>query len=195
MGHRYVHPGLGCFRQGLIVFAQSPAPAQPGQCSLHHPTPGQHLKGTAVPGTLHNLQHPTRQGCHPVRQLPPVAAVSPDKLQAGKPSQQFADDRLGSVPVLDVGRVDHYPQQQSHGIYDDMPLPSGDFLACVIAPRPPFSVVFTLWLSMMAARRTATQPRRGGGGGPAVASPSRRKRVVSIANWILSLGTFLYFRS
>ena len=83
---------------------------------------------------------------------------------------------LLSLPKgLDVGRVDHHRQQQSHGIYDDMPLASGDFLACVIAPRPPFSVVFTLWLSMMAAPSASS----GGSGIPAFGFPDHGpKRLV-----------------
>ena len=151
MGHRYVHPGLRCFRQSLVVLAQPPTTAQPSQCSFHHPSPGQHFKAMAVAGTLYDLQDPTEKGGHPVSQLPTVAAFSPDKLQVWKSSQQFTDDQLGTIPVLDVGRVDHHRQQQSHGIYDDMPLPSGDPLARIVAARPPFSVVLTLWLSMMAA--------------------------------------------
>ena len=159
MGHRYVHPRLRCFRQGLVVLAQPPAPAQPSQGSFHHPAPGQHLKGMAVLGALHNLQDSTGEGQqHPVHQLPPVAAVGPDETQAGKPSQQFADHQPGPVPVLNVGGVDHYGQQQPHGVYDDMPLPAGDLLARIVAPRPPFSVVFTDWLSMIAALGPGSRP-------------------------------------
>ena len=39
-----------------------------------------------------------------------------------------------------------------------MALSSGDFLASVVAPRPPFSVVLTDWLSMMAALGVASRP-------------------------------------
>ena len=158
MGHCYVHPGPGCFRQSLVVLAQPSASAQPSQRSFHHPAPGQHFKAMAVLGTWHDFQNPTEARGHPVRQLPPVAAVSPDQLQARKSSQQFTDDQLGSVPVLDVGRVDRHRQQQSHGIYDDMSLPSGDTLARIVAARPLFSVVFTLWLSMMAALGAKSRP-------------------------------------
>ena len=168
MGHCYVHPGLGGFRQGLVVLAQPSAPSQPGQRSFHHPAPGQHLKAMAVPGTLYDLQDPTGEEGHPVRQLPPVAAISPDKLQAWKSSQQFTDDQLGSIPPeLAEGPgcwpggpppPAAVPWYLPHGIYNDMPLSSGDFLASVIAPRPPFSVVFTLWLSMMAALGAEFRP-------------------------------------
>ena len=159
MNHRNIYPGLTGFRQGfIIVFAQPPAPAQPGQGSFHYPAPGQNRKPVTVPGTLHNLQDPTGEGRRPVRQLPPAAAVRPDETPAGKPSRQFADNRLGPVPVLNAGSMDCHGQQQPHGVYNDMPLSSGDFLAGVIAPRPPFSVVFTLWLSMIAAPGPGSLP-------------------------------------
>ena len=45
----------------------------------------------------------------------------------------------------------HHRQQQPHGIYNDVSLSTVDLLASVIATRPPFSVVLTDWLSMMAA--------------------------------------------
>ena len=38
-----------------------------------------------------------------------------------------------------------------HGIYNDVSLSTVDLLASIIATRPPFSVVFTLWLSMIVA--------------------------------------------
>jgi len=51
--------------------------------------------------------------------------------------------------------VDHRVQQQAYRIDKDMPLLAFDFLACIIADRinagPPFSALFTLWLSITAA--------------------------------------------
>ena len=38
--HRNMNPCLTGLRQLFIVFAESPAPAQPGQGPLHHPSPG-----------------------------------------------------------------------------------------------------------------------------------------------------------
>jgi len=39
-----------------------------------------------------------------------------------------------------------------------MPFPAVDFLAGVITARPPFSVVFTDWLSMIAALGLSSRP-------------------------------------
>ena len=105
----------------------------------------------AGPGTLDDLQDPARHGHHPVHQLAAVASVSPDESQAWESSYQFIDDQPRPISVLDIGRMHHHRQQQAHGIYDDVSLSTVDLLTNIIATRPPFSVVFTLWLSMIAA--------------------------------------------
>jgi hypothetical protein len=52
--------------------------------------------------------------------------------------------------------------QQTGRISDDMPLPAFDFLPRVIAiwidAGPPFSALFTLWLSITAAVGLASRP-------------------------------------
>ena len=58
---------------------------------------------------------------------------------------------LAPVPVLDVSRVNHDSQQHPYGIHDDVTLASHHLLTSVKATRPPFSVVLTDWLSMIAA--------------------------------------------
>ena len=158
-GHSGVDPGFGGFRQCFIILAQSPVPAQPGESALHHPASGQHLKAVAVPGTPHYLQSPTRQCRHPLDQLSGVAAICPDQAQPGKPSGQLADDQLGPIPVLHVGWVHRHRQQQSLGIHHNMPFAAFHLLARVVPPRPPFSVVFTDWLSMMAPLGLGWRPR------------------------------------
>ena len=94
MSHGYMDPGLGGGRQGFIVLAQPPAPFQPSQRPLHHPSPRQHLKVMAVLGTLHDLHHPAGPGHDPINQLPSVAPVSPDQLQAWKSSGQLGDHQF-----------------------------------------------------------------------------------------------------
>ena len=150
MNRSYVQPRFRCTGQGFIVLAQ-PATSQPRQCSLNHPPAWQHLKLMAGPGTLDDLQDPARHGHHPVHQLTAVASVSPDESQAWESSYQFIDDQPRPISVLDIGRMHHHRQQQAHGIYDDVSLSTVDLLTSIIATRPPFSVVFTLWLSMIAA--------------------------------------------
>ena len=71
--------------------------------------------------------------------------------------------------------MNHHRQQQAHGIHHDVPLASGYPFASVVALRPPFSVVFTDWLSIiqgyeMAALGVASRP---------AASRTRPRRVSS----------------
>jgi hypothetical protein len=81
-----------------------------------------------------------------------------DQLKAGKPPQQLLDYQLRSITILDVGRVNHYREDQSQCVNYDVALASVDLLAHLITARPPFSVIFTLWESMMAALGVASRP-------------------------------------
>ena len=52
----------------------------------------------------------------------------------------------------------HHGQEQSGGVHYYMTLASAHLFACVISARPPFSVVRTDWLSMMAPLGVASRP-------------------------------------
>ena len=151
MSHSYVDPSLGCFRQRLIVLAQPAAPSQPRKCSLNHPSARQYVELVAIPGTPHDFKRPSRQLPHPLDQFSRVARVSPDQSHTLKPTFQLAYDQLRAVSVLNIGRMRHHVQQQPRGVHYDVSLSTIYLLACVVAARPPFSVVFTDWLSMIAA--------------------------------------------
>ena len=105
----------------------------------------------AVPGTFHNFKRPACQGPDPLDQLSAIACIGPDQSQMGKPPYHFVYDQLRSISVLNISRMHHHGQQQPYGIHYDVSLSTVDLLAGIIATRPPFSVVFTDWLSMMAA--------------------------------------------
>ena len=158
MNHCDMHPSLGRGRQGFVVLAQPTAPTQPRECSLNHPSSGQHLKLMAIPRTPDDFQNIARKGLDPIHQPASVTSISPNQPQTPEPSHQFVDDQLCTISVLDVSRMDHHGQQQPHGIHYDVALSTVDLLASVIATRPPFSVVLTDWLSMMAALGVGSLP-------------------------------------
>ncbi len=47
--------------------------------------------------------------------------------------------------------MDQHRQEKTECVYEDVSLATTDFFARIVTTRPPFSVVFTLWLSTMPA--------------------------------------------
>src|ERR1700733_8123456 len=72
----------------------------------------------------------------------------------GKP-EQCCQNQQPTVAILDVGRMNHRMRQQARGVDQTIPLLATDLLPRIIAfgidTGPPFSGLFTLWLSMMQA--------------------------------------------
>ena len=158
MDHCYMNPGLSGFRQFLTVLAEPSATAEPRQCAFHHPSARQDLKLVAVGVPAHHPQQPSAGGPSPRHQPPGVGCVSPNHLEPGEASQPFGQHQFSPVPILDVGGVNRHGQEQAGGIHYDMALATRHPLARVIASRPPFSVVFTGWLSIMAPLGMASRP-------------------------------------
>ena len=66
-----------------------------------------------------------------------------------------------AIAVLNVGSLDDGVQQQAQSVYEYMAFLAFDLLARIIAMRivePPFSALFTLWLSITAAVGLASRP-------------------------------------
>jgi hypothetical protein len=86
-------------------------------------------------------------------------------LQEGKqPAGALIKHQHGAVAVLQVGRVDHRRQDQAKGIDQEMALLAFDLLTRIIAWRvdrdPPYSALFTLWLSIAPAAGEASEKHR-----------------------------------
>ena len=158
MNHSYMNPSLRAFGQFFVVFAEPPVSAQPPKGALHDPPTGQHLKTMAVWGALDHLNHPASHGVSPIHQLSGIGAIGPDQLEPRKEPQKLAQHQLCPITVLDVRRMHHHGQQQPEGVNHDMAFASFHLLASVIATWAPFSVVFTLWLSIMAAEGVGSLP-------------------------------------
>ena len=84
-----------------------------------------------------------------------VASIGEKLLQERIHSEQGGKQQNAAVAILDIGAMDDGMEQQTQRIYENMALLAFDLLARIIAMRidagPPFSALFTLWLSMMAA--------------------------------------------
>ena len=121
--------GLG---KSFIIFREPTLASEPGKAPLDHPASGEHLK-TMLVSPLHNTEHPAGKGLRPLDQLASIATVGPDQPQ---PAETIFELR----------------QQQPERIHRQVTLASSRFFAGIVAPRAPFSVVLTVWLSRMAAR-------------------------------------------
>ncbi len=90
-----------------------------------------------------------------VKFRPLIGSVGKQLLQEGIHPEQGRKQQDAAVAILDVGGMNDGVEQQTQRIYENMALLALDLFARVIAmridARPPFSALFTLWLSMMAA--------------------------------------------
>ena len=86
---------------------------------------------------------------------PLIASVGEQLLQERIHPEQGRKQQDAAVAILDIGGMHDRVQQQTQRIYQKMALLALDLLARIIAMRidagPPFSALFTLWLSMIAA--------------------------------------------
>ena len=86
---------------------------------------------------------------------PLVGAIGEQFRQEGKQTEQCREQRKAAVAILNIGGGDDAVQQQALAIDQNMSLLALDQFARIEAVRidakPPFSALFTLWLSMMQA--------------------------------------------
>jgi hypothetical protein len=133
----------GC-GQGLEVFTQPPRAIEPAECAFDDPAPLQDLKPWGVPGAFHDHQSPLQHRRHPRNQLASIPSIGPDQLQSREAGDQCRQNLFGPVAVLHPSRMDDDDEEQPQDIDHDVALATAEALASVIAPDPPFSVVFTV---------------------------------------------------
>ena len=158
MNHGDLNPSFSCLRQGFIVLAQPTTPPQPGQSAFDNPPARQHLELMAVWRPSDDLQQPATECTSPIDQLPSIAPIGPNQPEPRVFPYQFTQHQFGSVAVLDTGSVDDDRQKQAKGVNYYMALAPTNLLAGIIAARPPFSVVLTDWLSIIAALGVGSRP-------------------------------------
>lgn len=118
---------LARLRQTLIVKAETTMIVQPRQTTLDDPTLGQDRKAFAL--ALDHLQDPSPEGLDSIRELPSIALIGKDLLQAGKALRELAQDPFGGLRLMEIGGMDHHGQQTTDRVDDDMTLASLDHLA------------------------------------------------------------------
>ena len=148
------------------IFGKPATAVEPADCSLDNPALWQNDKALGSIATTHDLGYQPR---HCERQTVPkhrpcVRGVGKQLLEKREPREQRRQDHQPAIAILHIGRCHQRVQQQSHRIDEDVALLALDQLAGIprvkrpgagspiwIDAGPPFSALFTLWLSMMQA--------------------------------------------
>ena len=144
--------------QCFVVFTEPPLQVEPTEGPFHDPPAGQHLEGVLPRRTAHQFQAPTAHQLGPLHQLAAVGPIGPDHLQSVLATHQAFQYQPSTVAILNVGGMHYRRQQQPQSIHHNVTFASLYPLARVVTSRPPFSVVFTDWLSMTAALGLAARP-------------------------------------
>ena len=161
LSHHHANGGAAQERTGVGVEAfpilgQATASVQPTDGSLDDPA-FRHDDKFAKLGAFDDLDIdvPAHALQSVLEKRSLIAAVGIELEQEWKHAEQRAHQQQAAIAILDVGGVNDGVQQQALRIYQDVTLLSLDLLAGVVTRRidmgPPFSALFTLWLSMMAA--------------------------------------------
>ena len=139
------------------VLGEPSTSVKPGDGALDDPTLGQHDKALGLVGSFDDLRFETRQdaGQGAMKDRPVIGAVGEQFSQERKQAEQRREQCEAAVAILNIGGGDDAVQKQALRIDQNMPLLALDQLARIeavrIDARPPFSALFTLWLSMMQA--------------------------------------------
>ena len=139
------------------VLGEPSASVEPGDRALDDPTLGQHDEALGLIGSFDDLRFEAREdaGQGAMKDRPVIGAVGEQLPQEGKQAAQGREQCEAAVAILNIGGGDEAVQEQALRVDQNMPLLALDQLARVeavrIYARPPFSALFTLWLSMMQA--------------------------------------------
>jgi len=139
------------------ILGEPAAAIEPAYGSFDDPAFGQDDKTLgliAAPDNLDlELRHDFNQRSMEDRAA--VGRIGKKLFQKREHSEQRRQQQNAAVAVLNAGGVNQSVKQKTLRVYEDMPLLALDDLAAVKAVRidagPPFSALFTLWLSMMHA--------------------------------------------
>ncbi len=93
---------------------------------------------------------------------PLISAIGKEFSQTREPTQQGCKHEHTTIAILKAGFMNHGVQQKTYRVNQDVPFLAFNFLARVVAgwinAGPPFSALFTLWLSITHALGLAARP-------------------------------------
>ncbi len=150
--------------QILPVFGEAAAAVKPSDGALDDPSTRQDDKALELVRALDDFSLKIGQSgfLRGAEDRSGVAAVGEQLLQERKHPEQGFKQQDAAIPVLHAGRCHQSVQEQPLGVHQNMALAALDQLARVKARRinlrPPFSALFTLWLSTMQAVGLISRP-------------------------------------
>src|SRR5207253_9902190 len=113
----------------------------------------------AAPGMPDPLCLPAQSLLHPSHKIPfLVGAIHPDELETWKAVSERQEQVFAAVMVLNTGLMYQLVHDQPIRVEQEVPLAAFDLFAPVVAAPPPFWLVLTDWLSMMAALAVGSRP-------------------------------------
>ncbi len=126
--HRLAGGGLP-----FVIATESAIPTQPTESPLHDPASGQSFEGVKF-GALHDFDGAAPQLARARQQRSGVATIGPDMLDAAASplAEEVRPQSLGLIPVLNVRRQDHSPENQTKGVDQEVAFTSVDFLARIV---------------------------------------------------------------
>lgn len=144
-------------REIFKILGQTPASVEPCEGSFDNPSTRKNLEPLRLVRTLDDLDRKLWHRCRrTVTKLCTLIASVHEQLgQKGIFPEQRVQNKNAAIAILNVRWMDHGMQQQTYRVDQDMPLLPFDLLASIIAGwidrGPPFSALFTLWLSITQA--------------------------------------------
>ena len=114
--------------------------------------------GTLDDFDIHALQDTSKTVLEPCAS---ISAIGVELEKEGIEAEQGGHEEHATIAILDVRGMHDGVHQQALRVDENVPLLALDLLARIISMRivrPPFSALFTLWLSMIAAVGDASRP-------------------------------------
>jgi len=139
------------------ILGKAATAVEPADRSLDNPALWQNDKAVGSIASTHDLGYQARHGERQtvVKHRPGVSGVGKQLLEEREPPEQSGQNHQSAIAVLYICGCHQPVQIKSHRIDEDVALLALDQLAGVepmwIDMGPPFSALFTLWLSMMQA--------------------------------------------
>jgi hypothetical protein len=139
----------------LPILGKPATATEPANGPLDNPAQGFNDEALGMIGTSDNFDHQVWHGVGDtmVEDRPRVSAVGEQLAEERELPEQSGQQQDATVAVLNVGAGHQCVQHQAECINQDMALFAIDQLAGIeamrVGPKPPFSALFTLWLSRM----------------------------------------------